>query len=130
MRLPLKIQHLTILPILSTALIVGVACKPEGKQGSSSTIYTYELTGTYVPAAKRNIGGRYEYGTRAANMSSKSGTIKTKVTTAGPKKVVFNVNAKTNGKVVKCVIVVYKDGKKLVTIDNQSKNSTVCTFNR
>lgn len=128
MKLPLKIQHLTILPVLSTALVVGVACKPEGKQSDSSTIYTYELTGTYVPAAKRNIGGRYEYGTRAANMSSKSGTIKTKITTAGPKTVKFNVNAKVNGKVVRCVIVVFKDGKKLVTIDNKKSNSTVCTF--
>lgn len=128
MRLPLKIQHLTIVPVLSTALVLATACKEEGSQGSKSTIYTYELTGTYSPAAKRDIGGRYEYGTRASKLSSKSGTVKTKITTAGPKKVTFNVNSKVNGKTVKCAIVVFKSGKKLVTINNSARNSTTCTF--
>lgn len=123
-------NRLMLIPVLSTALIIGVACKPEGASQSKSNIYTYELSGTYSPARKAKIGARYEYGTRASKLSSTSGTVKTKVTTAGPKKVLINVLApqESNGKTVKCTIVVKRNGDKVATITNSGRNSTSCTF--
>lgn len=126
----MRLYHLLIVPVLATSTLAVMACKEEDAEHSKSNIYTYELTGTYSPARKAKIGGRYEYGTRASKLSSTSGTIKTKVTTAGPKTVTLNVLApmESNGRTVKCTIVVKRNGDRVATINNSGRNTTACTF--
>lgn len=124
----MRLYHLLLVPVLATTTLTVMACKEEDAEHGKGNIYTYELAGNYSPARKAKIGGRYEYGTRASKLSSTSGTIKTKLTTAGPKKVVFNVLSPTSGRTVKCTIVVKRNGDRVATISNSGSNSTTCTF--
>lgn len=126
----MRLYHLALVPVLTASMLTVVACKEEGPSTSKSTIYTYELTGTYANGAKKKIGGRYEYGSRAAKLSSNSGKIVTKLTTAGPKRVVFDVlsTPSAGSGTVKCSIVVKKNGSKFATVSNSGKNNANCTF--
>lgn len=124
----MRLYHLLLVPVFATSALTVMACKEQDAEHGKGNIYTYELTGTFSPARKAKIGGRYEYGTRASKLSSTSGTVKTKLTTAGPKKVTFNVLSPTNGKTVKCTIVVKRNGDSVATITNSGRNTTTCTF--
>lgn len=126
----MRLYHLLLVPVLATSMLLTVAaCEDEGPSRSKDAIYTYELSGKYANGRKAEIGARYTYGSRAARLSSKSGLVKTKVTTAGPKKVIINVLADPTQKGdVTCEIVVKSGGKKIATITNKGRNSTSCRF--
>lgn len=121
-----NLQHLMIVPVLSTALIVAVACKPEGASTSKSTIYTYEMSATNKSGKK--VGGRYEYGSRASSYGSKSGKFKTTAKTAGPKYAKISVSVPVGTGPVSCELIVKQNSKRIARVTDSGKNDALCAF--
>lgn len=126
MRFKTTPNHLLIVPVLSTALIVGVACKPEGRSTSKDTIYTYEMSATNKSGKK--VGGTYEYGGRKAKYSSKSGKFSTTAKTAGPKRAQISVVVPVGTGPVSCVLVVKRNSDRIAKVTNSGGATTSCVF--
>lgn len=123
----MRLHNLLIVPVLATTALFGVAaCEEEGATHSGGTIWTYTVTAEWSDGKKGDISARYEYGSRAARMSSDTGKLKTTLKTDGPKKVSINAG-KGNSRKVKCRIVA-KAGDKTRTVDNSGNGQVSCVF--
>lgn len=123
----MRLHSLLLVPILTTAALTVVACEQEkGATHSGGTIWTYTITAEWADGKKGEINARYEYGNRAARMSSATGKLKTTVKTDGPKNVSINAGKGTDRQ-VKCKIVA-KTSDRTRTVENSGKGTAVCAF--
>lgn len=123
----MRLHNLLIVPVLATTTLFGIAaCEEKGATHSGGTIWTYTVTAEWVDGKKGEINARYEYGTRAARMSSDSGKLKTTMKTDGPKAVMISAGKGTKRK-VKCRIVA-KAGDVTRNVDNMGAGNVTCTF--
>lgn len=122
----MRLYHLSIVPVLTTALLFGAACKEEGASKSKSTIWTYEFSATNKSGKK--VGGRYEYGTRVSRYSSKSGKFSTQSKTAGPKNAKISIAIPVNTGPVSCTLIVKRGDKRIAKITDSGTNTALCAF--
>ncbi len=122
----MRLYHLLTVPILATAGLVAVGCEQDDAVRDSDTVWTYELTAEWSDGKSGEINARYEYGNRAARMSSKTGKLKTTVKTAGPKKVSIDAG-KGNDREVKCKIVASAKDRTWI-VENNGNGRAACNF--
>lgn len=122
----MKLHNLLIVPVLASATLLAIGCKEEGPNSDKASVWTYTMTAQWADGKKRKIAARYEYGSRAARMSSDSGKVKTTAKTAGASKVLINASGTYKGKVI-CKIVI-NGGGRTRTVENSGTGSVTCTF--